>query len=48
MDSGDQTIDDAEELAQVRKQARKVHLQSLLLGAVSAAAITLIPQIQLR
>jgi hypothetical protein len=46
MDSGEQAIEDAAELAQIRKQARKVHLQSLLLGAVCAAAITLIPQIR--
>ena len=34
MDSGAQTIDDTAELAQVRRQARRVNLKSLLTGLV--------------
>lgn len=37
MDSGAQSIDDAAELAQVRRQARRVNLKSLATGVVLTA-----------
>ena len=37
MDSGAQSIDDAAELAQVRRQARRVNLKSLVTGVVVTA-----------
>jgi hypothetical protein len=42
MDTGPEAITDAGELAQVRRQARNVHVRSLLL-AVMIAAILSIP-----
>lgn len=42
MDSGAQGIDDAAELAQVRRQARRVNLKSLLTGIVFTALAFLI------
>jgi len=40
MDSGSEAILDAAELAHVRRQARKVHLQSLVLAlALTALAV---------
>jgi hypothetical protein len=40
MDSGPEDISDPDELAQVRRQARKVHLQALVLAlALTALAV---------
>jgi len=43
MDTGPQAITDAAELAQVRRKARKVHLQSFLLAALLTAIVLLLP-----
>ena len=44
MDTGPETIADAAVLAQVRRQARKVHLQSFLLAALLTAVVLLLPR----
>jgi hypothetical protein len=41
--NGKQKIDDAAELAQVRRQARKVYVKSFALAAVMLALITAAP-----
>lgn len=43
MDTGPQAIADAAELAQVRRQARRVHGHSVLLAAALVALALLIP-----
>jgi len=43
MDQGPETIADATELARVRAQARKVHLESLVAAAVLTALGLVIP-----
>lgn len=43
LDSGAQAIDDAVELAQVRRQARRVNLKALAAGVVLTGLSTLIP-----
>lgn len=43
LDDGVRSIDDASELAQVRRQARKVHIQALVVAAAVAAALALAP-----
>jgi hypothetical protein len=43
MDGGAQNITDAAELAQVRRQARKVHLKSALLAIAATALVVLVP-----
>ena len=44
MDTGPEAITDAAVLAQVRRQARKVHLQSFLLAALLTAVALLLPR----
>jgi hypothetical protein len=44
MDTGPEAITDAAALAQVRRQARKVHLQSFLLAVVLTAVVLLLPR----
>ena len=44
MDAGPETIADATTLAQVRRQARKVHLQSFLAAALVTALLLAIPR----
>ena len=44
MDQGLETITDRAELAQVRRQARKVHLQSFLTAALVTALLLAIPR----
>jgi len=44
MDDGEQTIDDAEVLAQVRRQARKVLLQAVASALVVTAIIVALPE----
>ena len=43
LDGGTQRITDKEELAQVRKQARKVHLKAFLSSAAVMIVLLLIP-----
>ena len=43
MDTGREAIADASEIAQVRRQARKVHVKSLVLAAALVALILMIP-----
>ena len=43
MDTGPQPIADAAELAQVRRQARKVHIESAIMAAILTAATMAIP-----
>lgn|GEM_PF-1100239 len=43
MDTGPEAITDAAELAQVRRQARKVHVKSLVLTAALVALVLMIP-----
>ena len=43
MDSGEEKIDDAGELDQVRAQARKVHLQSALFAIAVTVLLLLFP-----
>ena len=43
MDGGEEKIGDANELAQIRRQALKVHIESLLLAAVLTAAAYFVP-----
>ena len=43
IDDGPQKIDDVNELAQVRKQARKVNVQSLTVAVVLAIIFAVIP-----
>jgi len=43
MDTGPNAITDTAELAQVRRQARKVHVRSLLLAAAIVALVLMIP-----
>lgn len=43
MDSGPEAIADAAELAQVRRQARRVHLKSLVLAAALVTLALLVP-----
>jgi hypothetical protein len=42
MDSGEQKVENQEEAAQIRKQARKVHLQALGSAVLVAALATVI------
>lgn len=43
MDSGEEKIEDANELARVRAQARKVYLQSALLAVAVTLVVLLLP-----
>jgi hypothetical protein len=43
LDRGDERIADAAELAQVRRQARLVHLESVAAAALLTAAALLLP-----
>jgi hypothetical protein len=43
MDDGPQTITDPAELAQVRRQARRVHIQSFVLAAAATALVLMLP-----
>ena len=43
LDRGDEKIADAAELAQVRRQARVVHVESVALAALLTAAALLLP-----
>jgi hypothetical protein len=43
MDSGEEKIEDANELARVRAQARKVYLQSALLAIFVTMVVLLVP-----
>jgi len=43
MDSGTETLAQAVVLAQVRRQARKVHLESLAAAAIVTALFAIIP-----
>lgn len=43
MDTGDEEIEDAEILAQVRRQARKVNILSLVWSIVLTIIVVLIP-----
>lgn len=43
MDTGPEAIADAAELAQVRRQARRVHVKSLVLAAALVGLALLIP-----
>lgn len=43
LDTGPEAIADAAELAQVRRQARKVHVKSILVAAALAALALMIP-----
>ena len=43
MDSGEEKIEDANELARVRAQARKVHLQSALFAIFVTIVVLLVP-----
>lgn len=42
MDSGPQAITDATELAQVRRQALKVHIEAVALAVLATAAALLV------
>jgi len=44
MDEGEEAIDDAEVLAQVRRQARKVLLQTLATSAALTAVVVALPE----
>jgi hypothetical protein len=44
LDNGPAAITDAAELAQVRRQARKVHLQSFALAVVLTAIVLALPR----
>jgi hypothetical protein len=44
MDTGPEAIADPAVLARVRRQSRKVHLQSIMLAALLTAAALLIPR----
>ncbi|MBS2031848.1 MAG: hypothetical protein JST54_28385 [Deltaproteobacteria bacterium] len=43
MDGGPESIAEAETLATVRRQARKVHLEAVAFGLVLAAVVALFP-----
>lgn len=43
MDDGSQEIEDADILAQVRKQARKVYMESIIASALLAIIFAVIP-----
>ncbi len=43
MDGGPETIEDSDALAQVRKQARRVHGKAALVGVVGTLLMTLLP-----
>jgi hypothetical protein len=43
MDTGDEAITDPRELEQVRSQSRAVHIRSVLVALVAAAALALLP-----
>jgi len=43
MDSGDEQISDATELAQVRAQSRAVHIRAVLSAVIVAVLLTLLP-----
>ncbi|MCM2314216.1 MAG: hypothetical protein NDJ92_03570 [Thermoanaerobaculia bacterium] len=43
MDTGPNAITDAAELAQVRRQARKVHVKSLVVATALVALVLMIP-----
>jgi hypothetical protein len=44
LDQGAQAIDDSAELAQVKSQARKVHMQSLVAAALLTALALAVPR----
>lgn len=44
MDSGEETIDNTEVLAQIRRQARKVLLQAAGLAVVITALLVILPE----
>jgi hypothetical protein len=44
MDTGPETIEDNAELAQVRRQARKVRIEATILAAVLTAIALIIPR----
>jgi hypothetical protein len=43
MDSGEEKIEDADELARVRAQARRVHVQSALFAVAVTVVVLLLP-----
>ena len=43
MDTGPQAIENATELAQVRRQARSVHIKSLAVAMLLAVVVMIIP-----
>jgi hypothetical protein len=43
MDSGEEKIEDADELARVRAQARKVYVQSALLAVIVTVVVFFLP-----
>ena len=43
MDEGPEAIEDPDELAQVRRQARKVNIKAFLLATVLTVAVYFIP-----
>lgn len=43
MDTGPQQIEDTSELAHVKRQARKVHMESLALAILLTVASALVP-----
>ncbi|MFW6077983.1 MAG: hypothetical protein ACODAE_00070 [Gemmatimonadota bacterium] len=44
MDAGPETITDAAELARVRRQARRVHVNSLAWAALLSALVVAVPR----
>ena len=44
MDTGEETIDDTEVLAQVRRQAHKVLLQTLAVSLLLTATVLVLPE----
>ena len=44
MDEGNEAIENPEELSQVKQQARKVHLESVVTAALLTALSLLIPE----
>jgi hypothetical protein len=44
MDKGPEAIGDAAELAQVRRQARKVHVQAIVTAMVLTVLVVAIPE----
>ena len=43
MDSGSESISDPEELARVKRQAMRVHVQALSAAVLVTVALTLVP-----